>query len=71
VQRNKAFLEGIGVTIFGVFFLVLSFALYEVRYVKGDRLIISYGLSVLLIVIGAVMLFLYRRTTRLQSAKKS
>ena len=70
MQRNRAFLEGIGITIFGTFFLVLSFALYEVRYVKGDRLIISFSLSVFLIVIGVVLLFLYRRMTR-QSAKKS
>jgi uncharacterized membrane protein len=69
MERNKASLQGKLIIVFGVVFIILISSLYMLSYVKGDRVFIFYGLSVLLVVMGVVMLLLARRVPQ-QNMKK-
>ena len=61
MERTRTLWQGLGITIFGAFFIILTSVLYILNYVKGERVFIFYGLSVVLVAIGVVMLLLSRR----------
>ena len=68
---GKALWQGLGIIIFGVFFIILSSVLYNLNYIKSNHLTIFYALSALLIVIGVVMLVLSRRMPQPSNIKKA
>jgi len=62
--------QGLWLIVLGVFFLVLTFILHDIGYVKSDRLILLYGPSAILVAIGAVILVLSQRIPHRTSVKK-
>jgi lipopolysaccharide export LptBFGC system permease protein LptF len=62
--------QGLWLIVLGVFFLVLTFILHDIGYVKSDRLILLYVPSAILVAIGAVILVLSQRIPRRTSVKK-
>jgi preprotein translocase subunit SecG len=69
-MERKALRQGLWIIVLGVFFLVLTFVLHDLGYVKSDRLIIYYGPSAVLVVLGVVVLVLSQRTPWGISVKK-
>ena len=61
MERNKVLWQGRAIVGFGAFFIILTFVLHALNYVKGDRVFVFYGLSIFLVVIGVFLLFLSKR----------
>lgn len=61
MARTKAFPQGLAIMIIGVFFLILTSVLYALKYLSIDRVLIFYGLSIFLVIIGVVVLELSKR----------
>jgi len=68
--ERKTFWQGLWIIVLGVVFLILTFVLYDMGYVKSDRLIIYYGPSAVLVVLGVVVLVLSRGSPRRTSVQK-
>jgi hypothetical protein len=69
MYKNSTLWQGLGLVAFGIFFIILTFALFHLGYVKSDRLAIFYGLSALLVAMGAVLLMLSKRMPRQTSTR--
>ena len=61
MAKTKSFPQGIVIMIIGVFFLILTSVLYDLRYINFDRLLIFIGLSIFLVIIGVIILRLSKR----------
>ena len=68
-MERKTLWQGLWIIVLGVFFLVLTFVLHGLGYVKSDRLILFYGPSAALVVLGVVVLVLSQRIPRRASVK--
>jgi hypothetical protein len=64
MAKNKASPQGLVITIIGVFFLILTTALYGLKYINIDRLLIFYGLSIFLVIVGVVIFTFSKRIAR-------
>lgn len=61
MERKRAFLQGLGIIVFGVIFIALTSALYFLSYVKGDHVFLFLGLSGVLIFLGVVAILVSKR----------
>jgi hypothetical protein len=68
--ERKVFWQGLWIIVLGIFFLILTFVLHDIGYVKSDRLILYYGPSAVLVALGAVLLVLSQRIPQGTSVKK-
>lgn len=64
MAKNKVSPQGLVITVIGVFFLILTSVLYGLKYINIDRLLIFYGLSIFLVIIGVVVFTLSKRIAR-------
>jgi len=68
--ERKALYQGLWIIVLGVFFLILTFVLHDIGYLKSGRLILYYGPSAVLVVLGVVTHVLSQRIPRRASVKK-
>jgi len=68
--ERKALRQGLWIIALGAFFLILTFVLYDLSYIKSDRLILYYIPSAILVVLGVVAVFVSRRAPQGNSVKK-
>ena len=69
-MERKALWQGLWIIALGVFFLILTFVLHDIGYVKSDRLIIYYVPGAILVVLGVVAVVISRRVSQGASVKK-
>ena len=69
-MERKALRQGLWIIALGAFFLILTFVLYDLSYIKSDRLILYYIPSAILVVLGVVAVFVSRRAPQGNSVKK-
>jgi len=68
--ERRALWQGLWIIVLGAVFLILTFVLYSLGYVKSDRLIIYYVPSAILVALGVVVLVISQRIPRGTSVKK-
>jgi len=68
--ERKALWQGLWIIALGIFFLILTFVLHDLSYIKSDRLVLYYVPGAILVVLGVVAILLSRRLPQGTSVKK-